>query len=328
MKRVLITGGAGFIGSHLTQRLLDQGHRVIVFDNFFTGRHENLARPIAENLQLAVRRDIGHLEVVRGDVCDPMHFEVDEIYHLACPASPVHYQRNPVRTIKTCVEGTLHALELARETGARVLIASTSEVYGDPLEHPQSESYHGNVNPTGPRACYDEGKRCGEALATSYAQQFDVDVRIARIFNTYGPRMAVDDGRVISNFVVQALRGEPLTIYGDGEQTRSFMYVDDLVEALLRLMNAELSIPLDGVPATPVNLGNPREFTIGRLAELVAEMVRGTGIVRLPAPQDDPRQRKPDISLAMSLLDWNPKVPLEEGLRRTVDYFRSIVSSR
>ncbi|MEU3958864.1 UDP-glucuronic acid decarboxylase family protein [Streptomyces buecherae] len=307
-KRVLVTGGAGFIGSHLCERLLDDGHEVVCLDNLFTGR----------------RRNIGHLlehprfEFMRHDVAEPFHMEIDEIYHLACPASPVHYQRNPVRTIRTCVEGTLNALELARETGARLFIASTSEVYGDPEVHPQQEDYWGHVNPIGVRACYDEGKRCAEALAVSFARQYGVNVRLGRIFNTYGPRMHENDGRVVSNFTVQALRGEPLTIYGDGSQTRSFCYVDDLVEAIVRLMATDTG-------AEPVNLGNPQETTVERIALEIKRLTGSSSQLAFhPLPEDDPTRRRPDISRAGALLGWEPKIDLEEGLRRTIAHFASV----
>ena len=302
--RILVTGGAGFHGSHLCDRLVKEGHGVIALDNFFTARRENVADLLPSP----------RFELVRGDVVEPFHFEVDQIYHLACPASPVHYQRNPARTIETAVVGTRNALRLARDVGARILIASTSEVYGDPLVHPQPESYWGNVNPFGPRACYNEGKRCGEALAYAWATQHGVETRVVRIFNTYGPRMAVDDGRVVSNFVCQALRGEPITIYGDGMQTRSFGYVSDTVDGLVRLMASSV--------AEPVNIGNPEEFT---MLELADEVLRATGsrstIVRRPLPRDDPKQRRPDIARALELLDWHPRVRLPEGVARTVDYF-------
>jgi UDP-glucuronate decarboxylase len=305
--RILVTGGAGFLGSHLCDRLVEDGHEVICLDNFFTGRRANV-EPL-----------FGHprFELIRQDVMEPLTLEVDQIYHLACPASPVHYQRNPVRTIRTAVEGTLNVLELAREVGARVLIASTSEVYGDPTEHPQQEDYWGHVNPIGPRACYDEGKRCAEALAASYSTQYGVQVRIARIFNTYGPRLHEDDGRVVSNFVVQALRGEPLTVYGKGDQTRSFCYVSDLVEGMLRLMAS-----VHG--SAPVNLGNPCEITVLELAQLVKRLARSSApIVHAPLPKDDPCRRNPDIERAQTLLGgWAPRIKLEEGLKRTVDDFR------
>jgi UDP-glucuronate decarboxylase len=305
--RVLVTGGAGFIGSHLCQALkLYWGAEVVVVDNFFTGS----------------RLNVPDFEVVRHDVCDPFHFEVDEIYHLACPASPVHYQRNPARTIRTCVQGTLNALECARNTGAKIVIASTSEVYGDPLFHPQVESHWGNVNPIGVRACYDEGKRCAEALATSYRRQYGVDVRIARIFNTYGPRMQENDGRVVSNFVCQALRGEPITVYGDGKQTRSFMYVSDLVGGLFLLMRKDNDVDA----ALPFNLGNPVETTVGELAEMVRELTGARQQVEYrPLPEDDPTRRRPDITRAQRLLDWSPKKALRDGLQLTIDDFRERV---
>ena len=305
-QRVLVTGGAGFLGSHLCERLLDLGHVVICMDNLFTGRRKNI-EPLLGN---------SRFEFMRHDVNEKFIVEVDQVYHLACPASPIHYQRNPVRTIRTCVEGTLNALECAREVGARLLLASTSEVYGDPEVHPQTEAYHGDVNPIGPRACYDEGKRCAEALAVSYARQYDVQVRIARIFNTYGPRMQEDDGRVISNFIVQALRDRPITIYGSGEQTRSFCYVDDLIEGLLRFMEVETD-------ASPTNLGNPREITIGELARTIRDMCGAlTEIVMHPLPEDDPTRRCPDIARANRLLGWSPEVPLAVGLERTIADFR------
>jgi len=309
-RRILVTGGSGFLGSHLCERLLSDGHEVVCLDNFFTGTRVNVEHLL----------DNHRFELMRHDVTDPLTMEVDEIFHLACPASPIHYQRNPVRTIRTAVEGTLNMLDLAREAKARILIASTSEVYGDPTVHPQEESYWGNVNPIGPRACYDEGKRCAEALAVSYATQFGVEVRIARIFNTYGPRMHEDDGRVVSNFVLQALRGEPITIYGDGSQTRSFCYVSDLVDGIYRLLMSDCH--------TPVHLGNPAEITIKEFAD---EILRHTGskseIVYRPLPPDDPKQRKPDITLARKLLGWEPKVGREEGLKRTLDYFRAKVTA-
>ena len=306
-RRILVTGGSGFLGSHLCERLLGDGHEVVCLDNFFTGTRANV-----EGLL-----DNHRFELMRHDVTDPLTMEVDEIFHLACPASPIHYQRNPVRTIRTAVEGTLNMLDLAREARARILIASTSEVYGDPLEHPQRETYWGNVNPIGPRACYDEGKRCAEALAVSYARQYAVEVRIARIFNTYGPRMHENDGRVVSNFVVQALRNEPITLYGEGEQTRSFCYATDLIEGFVRLMASPHG-------ADPVNLGNPRETTVRELAELTRKLVGSRSeIVKAPLPKDDPTRRKPDIARAKELLaGWEPKVPLETGLSSTIDDFR------
>ena len=304
--RILITGGAGFIGSHLCERLLGEGHEVLCLDNFFTGRRENIFNLL----------DNPRFELIRHDVTEPILLEVDQIYNLACPASPVHYQYNPVKTVKTSVMGAINMLGLAKRVRARILQASTSEIYGDPLIHPQTEDYWGNVNPIGLRSCYDEGKRLAETLMTDYHRQNNVDIRIARIFNTYGPRMLENDGRVVSNFIVQALRGEPLTLYGEGEQTRSFCYVSDLVEGLVRLMNAE------GL-YTPVNLGNPGEFTIKQLAEEVMSICGATsGFKYLPLPADDPRQRKPDITRAQELLQWNPTIPLREGLEKTVDHFR------
>ncbi len=305
-KRILVTGGAGFIGSHLCERLVADGHEVMCMDNLFTGRRENIQHLLGS----------GTFEFDRHDVNQPFVIECDQIFHLACPASPIHYQRNPVRTIRTCVEGTLHALECAREVGARLFIASTSEIYGDPAEHPQTETYWGNVNPIGPRACYDEGKRCAEALAVSFARQYGTDVRIARIFNTYGPRMHENDGRVVSNFVVQALRGEAITIYGDGKQTRSFCYVSDLVEAAIRFMNVDVD------SATPLNLGNPHECTIGEIATMVGELTGSRSeVVYRSLPVDDPVRRRPDISRARALIGWEPAVALADGLRRTIDDF-------
>jgi UDP-glucuronate decarboxylase len=303
--RILITGGAGFIGSHLSERLLGEGHEVICLDNFFTGRRENVFHLL----------DNPRFELLRHDIIEPILLEVDQIYNLACPASPIHYQYNPVKTVKTSVMGAINMLGLAKRVRARILQASTSEVYGDPLVHPQTEDYWGNVNPIGIRSCYDEGKRIAETLMMDYHRQNNVDIRIARIFNTYGPRMLENDGRVVSNFIVQALRGEPLTVYGQGEQTRSFCYVDDLVEGLIRLMNA------DGVH-DPVNLGNPVEFSIRELAEEVARICGlQAEIKHCPLPQDDPKQRKPDITRAQQLLGWQPTVPLREGLGHTVAYF-------
>ena len=309
--RILVTGGAGFIGSHLCERLLDAGHEVICLDNFFTGRRENILSLL----------DNHRFELLRHDVIEPILLEVDQIYNLACPASPVHYQYNPVKTVKTNVMGTINMLGLAKRVRARILQASTSEVYGDPLEHPQTEKYWGNVNPIGLSSCYDEGKRLAETLMMDYHRQSKVDIRIARIFNTYGPRMLEDDGRVVSNFVVQALRDKDLTIYGKGDQTRSFCYVDDLVEGLMRLMNA------DGLN-DPVNLGNPGEFTIKELAEQVIEICGSkSGVKYLALPADDPRQRKPDISRAEALLDWHPTIPLRQGLVKAVEYFKKRVMS-
>jgi UDP-glucuronate decarboxylase len=310
--RILITGGAGFIGSHLSDRLLAEGHQVVCLDNFFTGRRDNIDHLL----------DHPSFELLRHDVCEPIFLEVDQIYNLACPASPVHYQYNPVKTVKSNVMGTLNMLVLAKRVGARILQASTSEVYGDPHVHPQTESYWGNVNPIGPRACYDEGKRVAETLMSDYHREDGVDIRIARIFNTYGPRMAENDGRVVSNFIVQALRGQELTLYGTGEQSRSFCYVDDLVDGLIRLMN------VDG-RHDPVNLGNPVEFTIRELAEEVVKVVGGqTRVTYKPLPQDDPTQRQPDIGRARNWLGWEPTVQLEEGLRLTVEYFRQRLKRR
>jgi UDP-glucuronate decarboxylase len=310
--RLLVTGGAGFIGSHLCERLLGEGHEVICLDNFFTGRRQNVLRLL----------DNPNFELLRHDVIEPILLEVDQIYNLACPASPIHYQFNPVKTVKTSVMGAINMLGLAKRVRARILQASTSEVYGDPQVHPQPEEYFGNVNPIGIRSCYDEGKRLAETLMMDYHRQNRVDIRIARIFNTYGPRMLENDGRVVSNFIVQAMRGEELTVYGTGKQTRSFCYVDDLVEALIRLMNVE------GVHE-PVNLGNPGEFTIKELAEEVARICGVEAAIRYEAlPQDDPRQRKPDITRARELLGWEPTIPLREGLERTVAYFAGQMDRR
>jgi UDP-glucuronate decarboxylase len=308
--RILVTGGAGFIGSHLCERLLHEGNEVICLDNFFTGRRENILHLL----------DNPRFELLRHDVIEPILLEVDQIYNLACPASPIHYQYNPVKTVKTSVMGMINMLGLAKRVRARILQASTSEVYGDPLVHPQPEEYWGNVNPIGLRSCYDEGKRIAETLMMDYHRQNNVDTRIARIFNTYGPRMLENDGRVVSNFVVQALRGEALTLYGNGEQTRSFCYVDDLVEALMRLMNAKDL-------HDPVNLGNPGEFTIKELADEVVRICGSrSGVRYLPLPQDDPQQRKPVITRAQALLGWNPTIPLQEGLEKTVRYFKERVN--
>jgi UDP-glucuronate decarboxylase len=308
--RILVTGGAGFIGSHLCERLLGEGNEVLCLDNFFTGRRENILHLL----------DNPRFELLRHDVTEPILLEVDQIYNLACPASPVHYQYNPVKTVKTNVMGTINMLGLAKRVRARILQASTSEVYGDPLVHPQTEAYWGNVNPIGLRSCYDEGKRLAETLMTDYHRQNKVDIRIARIFNTYGPRMLEDDGRVVSNFIVQALRGQPLTLYGEGQQTRSFCYVEDLIEGLIRLMNVE------GLHE-PVNLGNPGEFTIMQLAEEVIKACDSkSGFTYLALPADDPRQRKPDITRAQTALGWNPTIPLREGLKRTVDDFKARVN--
>ena len=310
--RILVTGGAGFIGSHLCERLLAEGHEVICLDNLFTGRRENVF-PLMDSKRF---------ELVRHDIIEPILLEVDQIYNLACPASPVHYQYNPVKTVKTSVMGMINMLGLAKRVKARILQASTSEVYGDPEVHPQPETYWGNVNPIGPRSCYDESKRLAETLMMDYHRQNNVDTRIVRIFNTYGPRMLENDGRVVSNFIVQALRGEELTIYGTGEQTRSFCYVDDLVEGLVRLMNTEAGAHPGAGVHDPVNLGNPGEFTMRELADEVARAAgREVRTRSCPLPQDDPKQRRPDITRAQSLLGWNPTVPLREGLKRTVAYF-------
>ncbi len=310
-KRVLVTGGAGFLGSHLCDRLIKDGHDVLCVDNFFTGSKENIRHLLGNS----------HFELLRHDVTFPLFVEVDEIYNLACPASPVHYQYNPIKTIKTSVHGAINMLGLAKRLRARILQASTSEVYGDPEIHPQVESYWGRVNPIGIRSCYDEGKRCAETLFFDYHRQLALEIKVMRIFNTYGPRMSPNDGRVVSNFIVQALRGEPITIYGDGSQTRSFCYVDDLIEGMVRLMES----PADFVG--PVNIGNPNEFTMLELAQMVLAIVGGKSRLELlPLPQDDPRQRQPDISLAKAVLDWEPRIQLEEGLRKSVDYFRALAS--
>lgn len=307
--RILITGGAGFIGSHLCDRLLNNGHDVLCLDNFFTGAKRNISGHFGNP----------RFEMIRHDVVEPILLEVDQIYNFACPASPVHYQFNPVKTIKTNVVGTLNMLGLAKRVRARILQASTSEVYGDPEVHPQPESYWGHVNPIGPRANYDEGKRVAETLMFSYHTQNNVDIRVVRIFNTYGPRMAENDGRVVSNFVVQALRGQPLTVYGDGSQTRSFCYVSDLVEGIVRMMETEGFVG-------PVNLGNPEEYAVSELAEMVLRLTGSRSQIEYrPLPQDDPRQRRPDISLARERLDWTPTVPVEDGLRETIEYFRKVL---
>jgi UDP-glucuronate decarboxylase len=312
MKRILVTGGAGFIGSHLVDKLIARGDDVIVVDNLFTGRKENFVH----------HRDNPRFEFIRHDIVEPLLLDVEEVYHLACPASPIHYQNNPIKTVKTNVSGTLNMLGLARRVRARFLLASTSEVYGDPHVHPQVETYWGNVNTVGPRSCYDEGKRVAETLAHCYRQQNGVDSRIVRIFNTYGPRMIFDDGRVVSNFIVQALRGEPLTMNGDGSQTRSFCYVDDLVDGLIAAMDAPSF-------AGPANLGNPGEFTIAELAQMVLRMTGSqSAIQRRPMPQDDPGRRKPDITIAARELGFQPRVMLEEGLRRTIEEFRSRLPAR
>ena len=307
--RILVTGGAGFIGSHLIDRLMTDGHEVICLDNFYTGHKRNILKWL----------DHPYFELIRHDITEPIRLEADQVYHLACPASPVHYQYNPVKTIKTNVMGTLNMLGLAKRVKARFLLASTSEVYGDPEVHPQSEDYRGNVNPIGPRSCYDEGKRVAETLAFDYHRQNDVEIRVARIFNTYGSRMLENDGRVVSNFVVQSLKGQPLTVYGQGSQTRSFCYVSDLVEGLMRLMNSDHT--------GPINLGNPDEYTILELAQAVQKMVNPDAeIIFKPLPQDDPQRRRPNITKAKTLLGWEPTIPLQEGLKLTVEDFRSRVT--
>ncbi|HTB05045.1 MAG TPA: UDP-glucuronic acid decarboxylase family protein [Bradyrhizobium sp.] len=309
-KRILVTGGAGFLGSHLCERLLADGHDVLCVDNFFTGTRDNILALL----------DNKRFEFMRHDVTFPLYVEVDEIYNLACPASPNHYQHDPVQTTKTSVHGAINMLGLAKRLGARIFQASTSEVYGDPTVHPQTEDYRGHVNPIGPRACYDEGKRCAETLFFDYRRQHNLNIRVARIFNTYGPRMHIDDGRVVSNFIVQALRGEPITIYGDGRQTRAFCYVDDLIEGFVKLMRTS-----DDVTG-PVNLGNPVEITIGELARKVIELTgSGSPILAKPLPVDDPLQRCPDISLAKRLLDWQPTIDLEQGLQRCIAYFDGVL---
>jgi UDP-glucuronate decarboxylase len=308
--RILITGGAGFLGSHLCDRLIEQGHEVICLDNFFTGRKANISHLVGNP----------RFELVRHDVIDPFKFEVDRIYNLACPASPPHYQYNPIKTMKTSVMGAINCLGLAKRVRARVFQASTSEVYGDPNVHPQPEGYWGHVNPIGIRSCYDEGKRAAETLFFDYHRENGVDIRVIRIFNTYGPRMLPDDGRVVSNFIVQALKGQDLTVYGDGSQTRSFCYVDDLVDGFMRFMEQEKIVG-------PMNLGNPGEFTMLQLAEVVLKKVGGKSkITHLPLPSDDPKQRRPDITLAKETLGWEPKVPLEAGIEKTISYFKSALT--
>jgi len=313
MKRILVTGGAGFIGSHLCERLLNDGHDVVCLDNYFTGSKKNIVHLL----------DNPYFELVRHDITTPFYMEADEIYNLACPASPVHYQFNAIKTIKTSVQGTIHMLGLAKRVSARMLQASTSEVYGDPKLHPQPEEYWGNVNPVGIRSCYDEGKRCAETLCMDYHRQNNVKVKIIRIFNTYGPRMHPNDGRVVSNFIVQALRNKDLTIYGDGSQSRSFQYVSDLLEGMIRMMGTSDAF------TGPLNLGNPEEFTIIQLAEMVIKMTGSNSkIIYLPLPQDDPVMRKPDISLAQKNLDgWTPSIPLQEGLKMTIDYFKKEIKA-
>jgi len=310
-KRILVTGGAGFLGSHLCERLLNDGADVLCVDNFYSGTKDNVVHLIGNS----------HFELIRHDVTFPLYVEVDEIYNLACPASPIHYQWDPVQTTKTSVHGAINMLGLAKRTKAKIFQASTSEVYGDPEVHPQQECYWGRVNPIGIRSCYDEGKRCAETLFFDYHRQHNLEIKVMRIFNTYGPRMHPNDGRVISNFIVQALSGDDITIYGDGSQTRSFCYVDDLIEGFVRLMASPKEV------TGPINIGNPGEFTICELAETVLKMVGSKSkLIMKPLPQDDPRQRQPDISLAKSILDWEPKIHLEEGLGKTINYFRKVLS--
>lgn len=312
MKRILITGGAGFLGSHLCDRLIKDGHDVLCVDNFFTGSKTNIAHLIGNP----------YFELMRHDVTFPLYVEVDQIYNLACPASPVHYQFDPVQTTKTSVHGAINMLGLAKRVKARIFQASTSEVYGDPVVHPQLESYWGNVNPIGPRSCYDEGKRCAETLFFDYYRQHNLDIKVARIFNTYGPRMHPNDGRVVSNFIVQALKGEDITIYGDGQQSRSFCFVDDMIEGFVRLMNSPENL------TGPVNLGNPGEYTMLELAETILKLSKSSSkLVNKPLPQDDPRQRQPDITLAQAALGWTPKVQLEDGLKETIAFFRRILNN-
>jgi UDP-glucuronate decarboxylase len=309
--RILVTGGAGFLGSHLIDRLMAEGHEVICLDNFYTGNKQNILKWMNHP----------YFELIRHDITEPIRLEVDQIYHLACPASPVHYQYNPVKTVKTNVIGTLNMLGLAKRVKARFFLASTSEVYGDPEIHPQTEEYRGSVNPIGLRSCYDEGKRVAETLAFDYYRQNKVDIRVVRIFNTYGPRMLENDGRVVSNFIVQALRGNPLTIYGDGSQTRSFCYVSDLIEGFLRLMKSDY--------VGPVNIGNPGEYTILELAQAVQNLINPDSEIKFePLPSDDPRRRRPDISKAKTLLDWEPTVPLQEGLKLTIEDFRDRIKGK
>jgi UDP-glucuronate decarboxylase len=309
-KRILVTGGSGFLGSHLCERLLNEGHEVICADNFFTGRRSNIAHLISNP----------YFEILRHDICFPLYVEVDEIYNLACPASPIHYQFDPVQTIKTAVHGAINMLGLAKRLKIKILQASTSEVYGDPSVHPQPESYWGNVNPIGFRSCYDEGKRCAETLFFDYHRQHKLKIKVARIFNTYGPRMHPNDGRVVSNFIMQALRGEDITVFGDGKQTRSFCYVDDMIDGFIKLMNSPDDL------TGPVNLGNPKEFSILELAQVVIKLTKSKSkIVFQPLPTDDPKQRRPDISLAKEKLNWEPTVRLNQGLKKTIQYFESLL---
>lgn len=309
-KRILVTGGSGFLGSYLCEKLLERGEEVICMDNFFTGSKENIKHLIGDP----------NFEIIRKDVTEPIYIEVDEIYNLACPASPIHYQKDPVQTVKTCVHGAINMLGLAKRTGAKILQASTSEIYGNPIIHPQVESYWGNVNPVGLRSCYDEGKRCAETLFHAYWLKYSMPIKIIRIFNTYGPRMHPQDGRVVSNFILQALKNEPITIYGDGSQTRSFCYRDDLIEGMIKMMETDKEV------TGPINLGNPGEFTILQLAEMVKELTGSKSeIIFEPLPSDDPVQRKPDISKAKEILHWEPKVSLREGLLPTIGYFSSLL---
>ena len=308
--RALVTGGAGFLGSHLCDRLLAGGYEVLCVDNYYSSTKDNIAHLV----------DHPRFEVIRHDVTFPLYVEVDEIYHLACPASPIHYQRDPVQTTKTAVHGSINMLGLAKRTGAKILLTSTSEVYGDPLVHPQTENYWGNVNPIGPRACYDEGKRAAETLFFDYNRQHDLKIKVVRLFNTYGPRMHPHDGRVVSNFIMSALNNEPLTVYGKGEQTRSFCYVDDLIDGLILMMNSDDSV------TGPINLGNPGEFTIAELAQLVIDMTgTSAGVTSLPLPPDDPTRRQPDISLAKTTLGWEPTIALRDGLATTIEHFKQLV---
>lgn len=310
MKRILVTGGAGFLGSHLCERLLKEGYEVICVDNFLTGSKQNIVHLLNNP----------YFEIVRQDICLPLSIEANEIYNLACPASPVHYQQDPVQTIKTNVHGAINVLELARRLGVKIFQASTSEVYGDPLVHPQKEDYFGHVNPIGLRACYDEGKRCAETLFFDYWRQFKLPIKVARIFNTYGPRMQLNDGRVVSNFIVEALTGNDITIYGDGNQTRSFCFVDDLIDGIIRFMNSDEEI------RGPINLGNALEFTMLELAEIILKLTKSKSkIIHKSLPPDDPKRRKPDTTLAKEKFGWEPKIPLEEGLKITIDYFRKIL---
>jgi len=312
MKKILVTGGAGFLGSFLCDKLIAQGHEVIALDNYFSGSKKNIAHLFSNS----------NFEALRHDITQPLHIEVDEIYNFACPASPIHYQHNPVHTVKTCIMGAINVLELARNVKAKVIQASTSEIYGDPLVHPQHEKYLGNVNTMGPRSCYDEGKRAAETLFSDYHHQYGVDIRVIRIFNTYGPRMSINDGRVVSNFIVQALRGEDLTMYGKGDQTRSFCYVDDLINGIVDFMNYQ------GGDFGPINLGNPHEFTMLELAKKILKLTNSNSkIIFKDLPQNDPMQRKPVIDRAKNLINFSPKIELEEGLTRTIDYFKKELSS-